>query len=190
MNAKEKLIEILKENSKLKEELHMRKENEETKDTQVTPGEPAPAKDGAKSLAGETSKDVIKENEETKDSQVEPSPSMAPPSDGAKLVADTTTKDTMKENGELTDDDKVVEILEALKNEIDDLKTRMEKLEGTGNAADATPELKEEKPEVKPEEEPVPQAPIQERMSLDATFKETMSETDTEFTQVVKNLFA
>ena len=200
MSAKEKLKEILKENSELKEEISKMKENEADKDTQTEPAQPAPAVAGAKKLGDETSKDVVQENEAGKDTQVEPTPAVAPTGDGAKKLPDEATKDVVTEQvdekdedkdkekkeqvdeqrpdeedevkEQLGDMDKVVEILEVLKAKVDELSAQLVAMKGE------TPAPMDEEP----------QEPMQEKVNLGVMLKESVSSKDEEFTEVVNEV--
>lgn len=100
MDLKQKLVDILKENKTMKEELTMAKKLKEatdlSKDTQATPPQNAPASAGAALVPDGASKDVVKENEAKTDTQATPS-GEPKASDGTQLTADQTSKDTVKE---------------------------------------------------------------------------------------------
>lgn len=118
-SIKEELVNILKENKQLKEELRMAKtmkeQNEEKKDTQAPASAPVPPADGAKEIPlgqGRATSDVVKEqNEETKDTQA-PASAPVPVADGAKEIPKTqgrATSDVVKEQDETPEKDKMKE---------------------------------------------------------------------------------
>jgi len=173
MKAKEKLIAILEENKKLKEELKMVKLKEQN-DTQVSPSQNVSKSDGAKSEPDKVAQDDMakkyEENEETKDTQTNP-PQPVSQGDGdsaMKTDADKTSQDNMadkypaskmeaegdeadtpeeEEEPEPTEMEKFREMeddMTKLVEVIESLKNRIEKLEGNGNGEEEEKPMEEQ----------------------------------------------
>jgi len=106
--GKTKLIEILQENKKMKEELSVMKKMKEANlvktDTQVTPPEPAPAAAGGKLEPDVSSKGAEVQKEQANiakaDTQTQPSASVAPPGEGTPLDAKGASQDDLAKKQE------------------------------------------------------------------------------------------
>jgi len=106
--SKTKLIEILQENKKMKEELSVMKKMKEANlvktDTQVTPPEPAPAAAGGKLEPDVSSKGAEVQKEQANiakaDTQTQPSASVAPPGEGTPLNPDAASQDDLAKKAE------------------------------------------------------------------------------------------
>ena len=220
MDAKKKLMNILEENKKLKEELNMsrkklKEQNLEGTDTQVAPAQPLTKSDGTALDSKNASADDLgkkyEENEADVDTQATPTDAV-PASDGTKLDAVAASQDDlnrkyaskkMEQSPEGEEDNeeeaapvvdkkleeqdeekpieeqipetdlaekysemegdmgKVVEIMEALKNEIDGLKQEIATIKG-GESEEG--DVEGEKPE----------PPMVEKANLSSVFVEAM----------------